>query len=88
MARYLIQSPHTKEECFRVLDWVLEYGSQLLTNYDFGCMCDDHTGYLIVDVPSETDARYTIPPFIRKEARIIELNKFTVEQIMSLRQSH
>lgn len=83
MPRYLIQSPHTEEECLRVLDWIAAQGAHHLANYDFGCMTDDHTGYVIVETPSEQDARYCVPPFTRNKARLVELHKFTAEEIKS-----
>ena len=83
MARYLIESPHTGDECLLVLDWILAQGSMLLTKYEFCCMDEDHTGYLLIEVPSKEDARRLVPPNIRNKARIVELQKFTPEEIRS-----
>ena len=83
MARYLIESPHTGEECLTVLNWILAQGSMLLSKYDFCCMDEDHTGYVIIEAPSREDARRSIPPPIRNKAKIVELQKFTPEEIRS-----
>jgi hypothetical protein len=86
MARYLIESPHTAEECLRALDEVLAQGPELLAKYDFGCGANVHTGWAIVEAASESAARNTIPGFLRSKARVVEVGKFTPEQIRSFHQ--
>lgn len=81
MARYLIESPHTTEECLRALDEILVRGPGALAKYDFGCMSGDHTGYCIVEAGSESEAKETVPTFLRGKARIVKVDKFTPEQI-------
>jgi len=81
MARYLMESPHTPEECLRALDEVLLQGPGALARYDWGCMVGDHTGYAIVDAANKAEVEETIPAFLRHKARVVELNKFTPEQI-------
>lgn len=81
MARYLIESPHTKEECLKALDEVLEEGTYILDKFEWGCQAGDHTGYAIVDADSEATARNMVPNFIRNKARIVKVGKFSPEQI-------
>ncbi len=81
MERYLIASPHTQEECLRTLDEVLAKGTWLLAKYEWGCMAGDHTGYCIADARSESEARETIPEFLREKTRVVKLNTFTPEEI-------
>jgi hypothetical protein len=81
MERYLVQSPHTQEECLRALDELLEKGPGVLARYEWGCMAGDHTGYAIVDARSESEVKATIPPFLAGKARVVRLNRFTPEQI-------
>ncbi len=88
MPRYLIESPHTDEECLPVLDWILAHGSILLSKYEFCCMEGNHTGYVIIEAPTRTDARHAVPPSIQNKARIVELQKFTPEQIRSFHTGH
>lgn len=82
--KYLIQSPHTKQECLRELDEISAKGQKTLGQFFWGCGQGDHTGYAIVDVRSAGEARALVPEFIREKARIIELVQFTPEQIKSL----
>jgi len=83
VARYLIQSPHTKEECLQALDDILAEGPDMLARYDFGCVAGDHTGYATIDARSEDAAREFVPALVRNKARITEVGKFTPEQIRS-----
>jgi len=44
-------------------------------------MDGDHRAWLIVEVDSKEDARRVLPPAFRSQARIVGLNKFSLEQI-------
>ncbi len=81
MDKYFVESPHTPQECLRALDEILEKGPGLLAEYEWGCMAGDHTGYAIVEARSESDVKENIPSFLRGKARVVQLNKFTPEQI-------
>ena len=80
---YLIESPHTKEECLKALDEQLAMGSDVLKKYYFGCMAGDHTGYVIADVKTEGEARRLVPSFLLNKARIVEIGQITPEMIRS-----
>src|ERR1022692_1000314 len=47
MNRYMVQIPHTKEECQSVMNQMKEKGAPLLMRFDWGCASGDHTGYAI-----------------------------------------
>jgi len=83
MARYIIESPHTKEECLRALDEELEKGKDVLGKFEFGCKAGDHTAYAIVDADSKNDALNLIPAFLQDKARVVEVYKITPEMIRS-----
>ena len=85
--KFLIMSPHTKETCLKDLDAVMTETPQLLDRFEWGCMAGDHTGYLIVEAKSEDAARDMLPTALRKDAKIIPLNKFTADQIRSFHTS-
>lgn len=87
MARYLIESPHTKEECLRALDEVLAKGPDVLARYDFGCMAGDHTGWATVEAQSDAAAGEFVPGFLRGKARIVMVGKYTPEQIRAAHQA-
>jgi hypothetical protein len=83
MARYIIESPHTKEECLRALDEELEKGKDILGKFDFGCRAGDHTAYAVVDANSKNDALKLVPTFLQNKARVVEVDKITPEMIRS-----
>jgi hypothetical protein len=83
MARFMIESPHTEEECLRALDEELGKGQDILGKFDFGCKVGDHTAYALVDVNSRNDALNLVPTFLQNKVRIVEVGKITPEMIKS-----
>lgn len=79
MDRYLIESPHTKEDCSRVLKQVEALG--YLTHFEWGCASGEHTGFAIIEAESEGQARMVVPTMSRKQARVVKLNRFTPEML-------
>lgn len=86
MAQYVIESPHTAEECLLVVDEFLARGADFLAKFDWGCMAGEHTGWGIVEANSETAARNRLPSFLRDKARVVKVNKVTPEQVKRLHQ--
>ncbi len=82
--KYMIETPHTKEECLRALDEQLAKGPDVLKKFYFGCKAGDHTGYALVDVKNDMEARNFVPGFLINKARIVEVDIFTPEVIKSL----
>ncbi len=83
MTRYIIESPHTKDECLKALDETLAEGPAILNKFDWGCGSGDHTGYAIVDAENESTVKNMVPGFLRYKARIVQVGKFTPDQIKS-----
>lgn len=81
MSRFLIESPHTKEECLRALDEVIATGKGSIDEYEYGCMDGEHAGYLIVEAGNKQEALRKVPDFLKSKARVVQLNKFTEEQV-------
>ncbi len=79
MATYLIEIPHsaTTSECKQVIKLFVESGSHLLANAFWGCKSGVHKAWFISDFNSKEEALQIIPPFLRHNATIIELIKFT-----------
>ena len=90
MARFLIEVQHEPEvvACAKVVKVFLSTGSHLLTHADWGCMDGNHSAWLVVDVDRREDALQVVPPAFREKARIVALNKFTMEQIETLMKQH
>ncbi len=85
MPRYLIQLTHGSDHkvCVRALAAIERYGGHLFTNVDWGCKVGMHSGWLIVELDSRDEAMQMVPPEFREEAQVIELNRFSKEEIAS-----
>jgi hypothetical protein len=90
MPRFFIEVPHegSAAECARAVEIFLRTGSHFLTRAEWGCFDGDHNAWMIVDVGSKEEARTIVPSAYRSEAKIIQLNTFTLEQVPELRRQH
>lgn len=90
MARYLIEVRHEPdvESCARCVQVFLASGSHLLTHADWGCLDGQHYAWIIADMESKEEARRIVPPAFRTDARIIGLNKFTMEDLDRIMSRH
>ena len=86
MTRYLIEISHDDEHdaCVKALHAIMQYGSHFFTQADWGCKSGVHSGWLIVECDDCDQALQMLPPDYRQNARVVELNRFTKEQIASL----
>jgi hypothetical protein len=90
MARFLIEVPHDEEivACANVVEIFLKTGNHFLTHADWGCKDGVHKAWIVVDVDSKDEARAILPQAYRKDASIIQLNKFTLAEIEELLKHH
>jgi hypothetical protein len=90
MARFLIEVPHESEAvaCIRAVEILLRTGSHFITHADFGCYDGDHRAWIIVVVESGDEARNTVPVEYRAQARVVKLNRFTLDDIEELKRKH
>ena len=90
MARFLIEVPHEAEkvECARAIHILLSTGSHFMTHADWGCLDGVHKGWIILELESKEEARSILPPVYRSKAKIVELNKFTMEEIEDIIRHH
>ena len=90
MAKFLIEVPHeaNNETGVRAVRIFLETGSHWLTHADWGCRAGVHKAWISVDVESEEEARRILPPAFRPQAEIVQLNKFSMEEIDEIMRDH
>ena len=90
MARFFVELEHDDKvaECARVVQVFLQTGSHYLTHADWGCKDGEHKAWLILDAPSKEEARCILPPAFRSHARIVKLNKVTLEEIDDVLSRH
>ena len=90
MPRFLIEVPHepTKVACAQAIAVFLRTGSHFFTHADWGCRDGEHKGWIVVDIDSKEDARAIVPPAFRSQAKIVELNAFSIEEIEEILNQH
>lgn len=90
MPRFLIEVEHEEgvSSCMQVIQTFLQTGSHFLSNADWGCKDGEHKAWIIVDVDSKEEALNVLPPVFRSEAKVIQLNKFKMEDIDEIVRHH
>ena len=90
MARFLIEVPHEAEKvaCTLAVRILLTTGSHFLTHADFGCLDGEHKAWITVEGESKEEVRSILPPTYRSQAKIVKLNKFTLEEIEEILRQH
>ena len=79
MDRYLIETPHTDDDCQKLIDNV--YAMGYIYHFDWGCDAGVHCGWAIIEAEDEEQARLAVPSLVRNKARVIKLKKYTPETI-------
>lgn len=91
MPRFLIELPHenSKKSCDLALNILKRSGSHFLTHADLGCPDDVHVAWLNIDADNRADALRIVPPFYRDKARIIKLQRLSLDNVdKSLKTKH
>jgi hypothetical protein len=90
MARFLIEVAHggTTADCARAVEVFLRTGSHFLTHADWGCKDGDHKAWIILEVDSRDEARNVVPSIFRAQAKIVQLNAFTMKDIEDTLRHH
>jgi hypothetical protein len=78
-ATYLVEASHTPEECLGLMDEVNK--SKELSQWQWGCMDGNHTGYRMVQATSEEAALAMVPESVRGKAHAYKLTKMTPAQL-------
>lgn len=80
MAKYIVEVPHTREECLKMMDEIASK-KRALGKFDFGCMAGNHTGWAKVEARSEREALGILPVSLRKNACATKVSKVTPAQL-------
>lgn len=79
MPQFLVVSPHTKEDCTKVVKLTLAIG--YLTHYHWGCKAGDHTAYAFIEAENEQEALLSIPTVVRNKAKAIKVVQFDPKDV-------
>jgi hypothetical protein len=82
MDRYLVISPHTVEDCTKVIKTVEAMGS--VTRWDWGCKDGEHCGWVVVEADTRDQAMFAVPSVERHKARAVKLVRFTPEEVKKM----
>jgi hypothetical protein len=90
MPKFLIEVPHETEvvSCLRAIRVLLESGSHFMTHADFGCQDGVHKAWITVEADSKDEARNILPPLYRRQATIVQLCKFGLDELPDLIKHH
>ncbi len=81
MAKFMVEVPHSKEECLKMLDEMMENKPKQLDKFYWGCSTGNHTGWAFMDADTENEVRNMLPSTMRDEVRITKVDLFTPKQI-------
>jgi hypothetical protein len=83
MPRFLIEVPHKDDrvECARAIQVFLQTGSHFLVNADWGCLDGEHKAWIILEGDSKEDVRSVLPLEVRPQAKIVELARFSMDDV-------
>ena len=81
MARFMIEIPHGEDPkaCNQAIQTFLNTDSYFLYNANWGCKDGQHKAWLTLDVDTKAHARNILPRIYRRQAKIIKLVKFSIE---------
>jgi len=90
MPKYLVEVPHDENEeaCIRVIESFLDYGSHFTVNADWGCKDGVHKAWIIIETDNKEQARDILPPPHRAQAKIVQLNKFSMGDLEDILKLH
>jgi len=81
---YLIEAPHSPDECVQAMDEALAKGPRFLAQFDWGCVEGEHTGWATVQADNESEARSMVPPVVRGRARVVRVGKATPDLVNAM----
>ena len=84
MAQYMIEGSHDDKECIESLNTIIYWGLHVLHYTWFGCAVGVHTCWLQLEADTEAEVRGVLPPSMRSQARVVEVQKLTPDQIRDL----
>ncbi len=79
MPLFLVMSPHTKEDCNKVVKLTLAIG--YLTHFYWGCKSGDHCGYAMIEAENEKEALLSVPTVIRNKGKAIGIVQFDPKDV-------
>ena len=89
MPLYLVEQPHTAEECMAAFEEFSKNprAEELVKNSVAGCNNGNHTAWTIASFKDENEARNMVSHAgIQKKMKIYPVDQFTLDEIKSMHQ--
>jgi hypothetical protein len=83
-----IEHENTKQACNMAVMEVLKFGSHFVPHADWGCKDDIHKAWITLELDSKEDALSILPPFLRQNATVTEVNHYDMDTIDELIELH
>ena len=74
--------------CARAVEVFLKTRSHFLTHADWGCKDGEHKAWIVVEVQNRDEARAIVPAAFRSQAKVVQLNAFSLEEIAEILRQH
>jgi hypothetical protein len=90
MPKFLIEVPHEANfiACTKAIRVFLETGSHFLTNAEWGCVDGEHKAWFFIELDTREEARNVVPHAFRRDAKITQLDRFTLDKINEMMRDH
>lgn len=74
MKRFLVESPHSHDQCEKVIKQVHSMG--YLHHFEWGCEGGVHCGWAFIEADSSEEALMVVPTLVRDQARAVWVVKY------------
>ena len=76
MARFIVISSHTAEDCVLAVKHFRAHHAGFLTHFEWGCYDNDHTAYAFIEAETHEEAKMSVPPLFRDKTRVVKMTYF------------
>lgn len=85
MARYLVEMPHTKEQCQNTMDTVADKGPDLLEKVWWSCPAGEHNAWVFVGADTAQRAVDLVAPEdVKDTAKAHDITQMTKDDIRQM----
>ena len=74
MTQYLVVSPHTAEDCAKVVKQSLAIG--YLTHFHWGCKVGEHCAWAFIEAENEQEALLSVPTLVRNKSKAVKVIQY------------
>ena len=82
MNTYFMEVPHSEEDCAKAIQLLHIRG--YVEKLHWGCKAGNHTAVIIMEADNKERVLNMLPPLMRDQARVIQLNEYSPEQVEAM----